>query len=67
MTTKIIAIDQHDLICPECGNSDPKKFTTITTPHIHEGRIKSYTLSGVTCSVCETSIGFDHVANSTWR
>jgi hypothetical protein len=66
MTTNIIAIDEHDLICPECGNSDPEKFTTIVTPYLRDGLVQGLTASGVTCSVCETSIGFDRVANSTF-
>jgi rubredoxin len=66
MTIDIIAIDERDLVCPECGNTDPKKFAAITTPCMHDGRIRGITLSGVTCRVCETSIGFEHVANSSF-
>jgi hypothetical protein len=67
MTTNIIAIDESELKCPECGNSDPRKFSVITTPFTHEGQVHGCTLSGVVCRVCQTSVGFDHVANSSWR
>jgi hypothetical protein len=66
MTIDIIAIDEHDLICPECSNSDPEKFLPIVTPCLHDGRIQGFMVSGVTCRVCETSIGFEHVANTSF-
>jgi hypothetical protein len=66
MTTNIIAIDGSDLKCVECGNDKPEKFKTITTPDMLDGHIQGYTLSGITCMVCETSMGFERVKNSSW-
>jgi transcription elongation factor Elf1 len=65
MTTNIIAIDENELKCPECGNSDPRKI--ILRKEVRAGHdVRRYSL---VCKVCETSIGFDvhGVANSTRR
>jgi predicted nucleic-acid-binding Zn-ribbon protein len=68
MTHNIIAIDELDLKCPECGNTNPEKFRIITSAFAAGGfQIPGCTLSGVTCMVCKYSMGLDHVANSTWR
>jgi hypothetical protein len=60
MTHNIIAIDENELHCSECGNDKPEKFRTITKPHIVEGQLQGYTLSGVTCMRCETNFSFEH-------
>jgi hypothetical protein len=66
MTTDIIAIDECEMFCPECSNADPRKFSAIASPCWRDGHFQGYTLSGVTCRVCETSIGFVHVANTSF-
>jgi hypothetical protein len=63
VTTSIIAIDENELKCLECGNDDPKKFSVITMPFLRDGDV-GYTVSGMKCMVCQTSIEFKDERNA---
>ena len=64
MTTNILAIDENMLICPACHNTDPKRFKPASVPEMHQGVVCGYRITHVVCGVCQTSIGFEHAADS---
>ena len=43
------------LRCPRCGNADPEKFLTVTSPYMmHVKELRGQILDGFRCAVCKT-------------